>query len=72
MNKVGDERTGGGDKQTKLVSRCPGVMVSKYLSVLVSHCSGVLVGRWPITNLRPRVDHCFYPHAETGKIPHEE
>ena len=26
----------------------------------------------PITNLRPRADRCFYPHAETGKILHEE
>ena len=28
--------------------------------------------RKPITNRRPRADRCFYPHAETGKIPHEE
>jgi len=28
--------------------------------------------RMPITNLRPRADQCFYPHAETKKIPHEE
>ena len=26
----------------------------------------------PITNLRPRVDRRFYPHAETKKVPHEE
>ena len=25
-----------------------------------------------ITNLRPRMDRRFYPHAETKKIPHDE
>ena len=26
----------------------------------------------PITNVRPWEDRRFYPHEETGKIPHEE